>query len=287
MRFAVTVALWLATTVALAVAVPAAWTQLHLVDADGYAAMATEAAGDPALQSAMAADLTTRAMALIAARGAGRYPVDSSQLHAAAAAFTAGPGFPPLFAQANRSAHDWLFDAAGPGQGGDQWVVDVAPMLEDSSIQPLLSGYHVNVPANVAVPVAVSVPASLRRGELSRLAAWGPWLSVGAVAVTGWCALLTLAAARRRGQALTSLGVSALLVGASGYAAIEVGRRRVNDVLNHTAGDVRRIADVMVGRAEAGLHEWLDLTLMAGVGLVVSGVVVAVLGGLRKPASRT
>ena len=118
MRFAAaisTVVLWLATTVGLAVAIPAAWTQLHVIDADGYAAMAQQAAGDPALQSAMAAELTTRAMALIAAHGGGRYPVDGSQVHDAASAFTAGRAFPPLFAQANRAAHGWLFTDPRPG----------------------------------------------------------------------------------------------------------------------------------------------------------------------------
>ena len=76
-------------------------------------------------------------------------------------------------------------------------------------------------------------------------------MSIGAAVVAGVCGLLTLAAARRRGKALTSLGVSALLVGAAGWAGIEVGGRYVNDALNRTTGDIRRIADVMVGHAEA------------------------------------
>jgi predicted lipoprotein with Yx(FWY)xxD motif len=275
--------LWLATTVALAVAVPAAWVQANVVDADGYAAMAQQAAGDPALQSAVAAELTTRAMALIAAHGGGRYPVDSSQVHDAATTFTAGRAFPPLFAQTNRAAHDWLFTDPRPGQNGNQWVVDVAPMLKDASIQQILSSYNVKVPANLAVPLTVSVPSMsepLRQGELSRLSTWGPRVSIGAAALSGFLALLTLVAARRRGKALTSLGVSALLVGAAGWAGIEVGARYTNDALNRTTGNIRQIADVMVGHAEAGLHQWLNLTLVTGAALVVFGVIVAVLGGL-------
>ncbi len=88
MRFASVVLGWLIATLALAVAVPAGWVQLHVVDADGYAALARRAAADPALQSAMAAELTTRAMALIAEHGGGRYPVDGTQVHDAAAAFS-------------------------------------------------------------------------------------------------------------------------------------------------------------------------------------------------------
>jgi hypothetical protein len=278
------VVLWLATTVALAVAIPAAWTQLNLVSEGGYAALAQRAAADPALQSAMAAELTTRAMALIAAHGGGRYPVDSAEVHDVASAFTAGPSFPPLFAQANRAAHGWLFTDPRSGQNANQWVVDVAPMLNDSSFQQVLSSHNVRVPANLTVPLTVSMPSSLRQGQLSRLATWGPWVSIGAVALSGLFALLTLAAARRRGKALTSLGVSALFVGAAGWAGIEAGGRYINDALNRTTGDIRQIAEVMVAHAEADMRQWLNLTLVVGAALVGFGVLVAILGGLGKKA---
>ena len=280
MRFAVTLVFWLVTTVALAVAVPAAWAQMNIVNDGGYATLAQQAAGDPALQSAAAGELSTRAMALIAAHGGGRYPVDGAQVHDAASAFTAGPSFPPLFAQANRAAHQWLFNGAG---SGDSWVVDLAPMLNDSSIRQILSRHNVKVPATLTVPLTVSTTSvSLRQGQLSRLATWDPWVSIGAVALSGVCGLLTLAAAQRRGKALTSLGVSALLVGAAGWAGIELGGRYVNAALNGATGDVRQIAEVMVGRAEASLHQWLDVTLIAGAALVVFGVLVAIVGSVRK-----
>jgi hypothetical protein len=283
-RFAATVVLWLAATLALAAAIPASWAQRNVVSEDGYAALARKAAGDPALQSAMASELTTRAMALIAAHGGENYPVDSSEVHDVASAFTAGRGFPPLFAQANRVAHSWLFTDPRPGQDGNQWVVDVAPMLNDSSFRQILSSHNVKPPAHLTVPLAESMPASLRQGQLSRLATWGPWVSLGAAAGTGLFALLTLAAARHRGKALTSLGVSALLVGAAGWAGIEAGSRHINDALNRTTGNVRQIAEVMVAQAEAGLRQWLNLTLLAGAALVGLGVLLAILGGLTKKA---
>jgi hypothetical protein len=285
-RFATVVVLWLATTVALAVAIPAAWAQMNVINTDGYATMARKAAADPALQSAVAAELTARAMALIAEHGGGRDPVDSSQVHDVATAFTAGPSFPPLFAQANRAAHGWLFTEPRSGQNGNQWVVDVAPMLKDSSFQLILSSYNVKVPANLTVPLTVSVPRPLRQGQLSRLATSGPRVSIGAAALSGFCALLTLVAARRRGKALTSLGISALLVGAAGWAGIEAGGRYINNALNRTTGDIRRIADVMIDHAEASLHHWLNLTLIAGAALVGFGVIVAIVGSVltSKPA---
>jgi hypothetical protein len=280
-RFAATMMLWLAATLALAVAIPASWAQRNVVSEDGYAALARQAAGDPALQSAAASELTTRAMALIAAHGGGRYPVDSSEVHDVASAFTAGREFPPLFAQANTAAHRWLFTANG---SGESWVIDVAPMLKDASMQRILSSHNVKVPATLTVPLTASAPQSLHQGQLSRLSTWGPWVSIGAAGMSGLFALLTLAAARRRGKAVTSLGVSALLVGAAGWAGIEAGGRYINDALNRTTGNVRQIAEVMVDHAEAGLRQWLNLTLLAGAALVGLGVLVAILGGLTKKA---
>jgi len=100
--------------------------------------------------------------------------------------------------------------------------------------------------------------------------------------LAGISALLTLAVARSRGRALAWLGISALLVGAAGWVGIEVAHRRINDTLNDTTGDIRRIADVMVGQASGSMHHWLDLTLAAGGGLVALGVLAALLGSLRK-----
>jgi hypothetical protein len=277
-RFALTLVLWLVATAALVVAVPAAWAQLNIVNENGYATMAQRAAHDPALQAAVAAELTTRTMTLIAEHGGHRPAVDSSQVHDAAAAFTASTSFPPLFGAANRTVHSWLFSEQR--SGSDQWVIDLAPMLKDSSFQQIISTYHVKVPATLKVPLTVSAAQPLHQGQLHRLATWGPWVAIGAAAVAGVCGLLTLAAARRRGKALSGLGVSALLVGGAGWAAVEVGGRYINDALNRTTGDIRRIADVMVGQAEGSLHLWLNLTLVAGVALVVLGVLVAVLGSL-------
>ena len=71
---------------------------------------------------------------------------------------------------------------------------------------------------------------------------------------------------------MAGLGISALLVGAAGWAAIELARYPINDTLNNTTGGIRGIADVMVGQAESSLHDWLDLTLAAGGVLVMLGV---------------
>lgn len=279
MRFIAALLLWLITTVALAAAVPAGWAQRNIVDADGYAALAQQAATDPTLQSAMAAELTDRASALI---NNGGNRVDSGWVRRVASGYTTGSEFPRQFAQANRIAHRWIFTDRVAQSGPDSWVVDVAPMLRDSAFQPLLNRYGVQVPDSVTVPLNVNLPDELRPGRLAALTTWGRWVSLGLAVLTGVGALLTLAAVCQRGKALVSLGVSALLVGAAGYAGIEIGNRYLNDALNHTTANVHEIADVMVGLARDGLHHWLLFTLAAGGAPAVAGIAVTMLGRLLR-----
>ena len=282
MRFVATMFLWLVTTVLLAVAVPTMWVQRNVVSEDGYAALSAAAAHDPKLQRAMASVLAAQIRTFAAENG---YETLNPELvHNVVAAYTGNDGFPGQFAQANRIAHRWMFTDSirAEGGSGDRWLVDIAPMLNDPSIKQTLGDLDLDVPQTLTVPITVPESSALRPGQLRLLSVWGPWVSVGSTILAGISALLMLAAARSRGKALVSLGVSALLVGAGGWAALEMSRRFVDDALNQTAGDIRQIADVMVAQAGLSAHHWLNLTLAAGGVLVVFGVAVSMLGGLRR-----
>jgi hypothetical protein len=274
-RLVATVLCWIIATIGVAVAVPAGWAQRNLIDADGYAALAFSAARDPALQAAVAAELSTQVVAIARKRG---YSVPDGVARGVANGYTAGPSFPDQFADVNRVAHQWLF-ASAARQVGDRWEIDVGPMLSNTSFKQTLSNIGVDVPSSVTVPVT-ETPATVRPGELRPLATWGPWVSVGSAALTALGGFLTLAVARRRGRAFAALGVSALLVGGSGWAALEICRRYIDNALNQTTGNVRTIADAMVTHAEGSLHQWLNLTLAAGGALVVFGVIVTMFGAL-------
>ncbi|WP_210686583.1 hypothetical protein [Mycolicibacterium sp. GESEQ-9] len=282
MRFVMTLFLWVLTTILLAAAVPSAWVQKNIIDQQGYSSFAAGAATDPRLQQAVAGELTTQVQSLAAQNGA---EVDSRRIRAVAGAYTSGPDFPGQFALANQLAHTWMFTDRLSRDENGSWVIDVAPMLADPSFRDTLTGFGVEVPQSLTVPIASSAPDSLRPGILRPLAVWGPWVSVGVTVLAGVFALLTLATARARGKALAALGISALLVGAAGWAGLEAGRRYLNEALNHTSGDIRQIADAMVGHAINSLHQWLNLTLTAGGALVAFGIFVAVLGGLRRKSS--
>lgn len=275
MRFFTAALCWVFATVALAVTLPMTWAQFNLVDAGGYARLAQQAAAYPALQEAVAAELSNQTVRLIHGHG---FNIDPSPVREAAAEYTAGSSFPRQFGQINRDGHAWLLsgDDTGP------WEIDIVPMLSDKAFAQLLSDYNVGLPASMTVPLTPTSTELVRPGGLHRIAVWGPWLSLILVVLTGLCATLTLAAARHRGRALASLGVSALLVGAAGWSGIEVARRYLNQLLNQATGDIRRIADAIAEVAEDSLHQWLNLTLVAGAVLVIFGVAVALAGGLRK-----
>jgi hypothetical protein len=279
-RFVATLLLWLVTTVALAALVPAMWGQKNVVDAGGYSTFAASAAKDPALQQAMANALTTQ---LVTLSDNGGYDISSNLLLGAATTYTRSQAFPGQFATANRIVHRWMFteNAAQTDESG-RWVIDLSPMLADSSFQQTLQDFGIQAPSALTVPLTENAPDELRPGQLRNLARWGPWVSIGAAILTGVLALLTLAAAKARGKALAALGISALIVGAAGWAALEVVRGRINDALSQTTGDIRGVADAMVNHAEGSLHQWLNLTLAAGGVLVVFGVLVSMLGGLRR-----
>ena len=283
MRFVATMFLWLVTTVALAVALPAMWAQRNIVDANGYAAFAQSAAKDPRLQQAMASELTTQMVSL------GFEQRLRPQLRSGA---RGDDGLHPerRFPRAVRAgepyrAHLDVHRRDPPPGRHRRSLADrhLPPMLSDPSLRQTLGNLESRCAGHAGrCPITVSDTAGMQPGQLRQLSTWGPWVSIGAAILTGVLALLTLAAARARGKALAALGVSALLVGAAGWAGLEVARRFVNDALDRTSGDIRQVADAMVNHAEGSMHQWLNLTLAAGGVLVVFGVLVSMLGGLRR-----
>lgn len=283
MRFIATFLFWLVTTVALAVAVPAAWAQQNVVDVDGYGELAQSAAQRPQLQDAMASELATRLTALTAGSG---YEVPKNLMQGATSGYTRSDAFPSQFAIANRLAHRWLFSTTlAQSDSSGRWEIDVSPMLADTSFRQTLQDFGISPPDTLMIPLTENAPDALTPGRLQPLARWGPWVAVGATVLAGVFALLTLATARSRGKALGALGVSALLVGAAGWAALEMARRYISAALDETSGDIRQIADVVVATAQDSAHHWLNLTLAAGAVLVLIGVLGSMLGGARRTRS--
>jgi len=171
-RFVATVFLWLVTTIALVVALPAMWAQRNVVDANGYASFASSAAKDPKLQQAMASELTTQIVRLGSNEG---FDLNPDLVRGVTTAYTQNAGFPGQFAQANRIVHTWMFTDAIRRQEGtdDRWLIDVAPMLSDPSLKQTLGNLNLDVPATLTVPITVPETAGMRPGQLRQLSTWG------------------------------------------------------------------------------------------------------------------
>ena len=131
MRFVAALLFWLVTTAALAVAVPAAWAQQNVVDADGYAALAalggqgSAAAGCDGLRAdhadedadRRAAGTTSTPTWCAAGRRVHREPGVSRPVRAVPTeSRTAGCSPTP---------------SPRPAVRDGRWVIDLAPMLAD------------------------------------------------------------------------------------------------------------------------------------------------------------
>jgi hypothetical protein len=199
---------------------------------------------------------------------------DPAQVRAVADAYAVSSTFPGRFVEVNRTVHRWVFDQPAPDSHGPLQI-DVAPMLRDAFNQQSLRKISAGLPATLYMQLTET--DRLRPGEFHTFARWGRPVAVGASVLAGVFALLTLATARGRGKALASVGISALLIGAAGRAAIGIVGGRLNATLNNTSADMHAMAAAIIAQAEASLHHWLDLTFAVGGGLFVLGVVVAVL----------
>lgn len=281
MRVAATVLMWLVTTVALAVAVPALWAQSNLVDGAGYARLARTAAADPDLQAAMATELAAQVGRLSS-------EAEPAFVSAVAAAYTASSSFPAQFSRANGFAHRWLFtDTVSSSVDSEgRLLIDLAPMLSDPAFAQTMRDYDITVPNSLPIPLADNVSETLRPGSLRVVGMWWPWISVGLAVLAAAGALMTFILARRRGRIMVALGVTGLLVGAAGWLASEVGQRHLVATINENSENFRRIADVVLATARGSMHQWLIVTLIVGGGLVIVGVIVSVLSGLASADER-
>ena len=274
MRTTTAVSFWLMFTSALLVAIPVNWAQHTLVDSNGYAGLARSAAQKPGVREATASLLAERVGAVARDRG---FTGGDGVIQQVASTYTSGPSFPAQFADVNRVAHQYLFTDK-VRQTDQGWQVDVGPMLTDTSFKASLTQLGVSVPDTLTVPVISGAPNQLKPGLLRPLATWGPWVGIATAVLAGVAALLTLVLAKGRGKALAALGVSALLAGGGGWAALAIGRGRVDTALKKTNGDVHTIANALVLQAEDSLQQWLTYTLVAGGVLVAAGVLLTVLG---------
>jgi hypothetical protein len=290
------------------VSVVAVWTRNQVTDTDRYVATVTPLASDPAIQAAIADQitakvfsyidvqgLTTQALDALAERGlpprladqleAFAVPIANgvrSFTHDQVAKVVASDAFADAWVQANRVAHEQLV-AALTGQGGgavtvanDTVSVNLAPFIETVKAWLVAAGFTVaaRIPAVQASFVLFQSPDITRAHAayqlLNTLGIWLPILALVLLAVGVY-----VARDHRRALVAAALGVAAAMVALA--LALAVFRSAYLDavpatVLPHDAAAV--LYDTIVRFLRAGLRTVLVLALVVAGGAFLTGTSV-------------
>lgn len=277
MRFIFAALLWVLTTVALAGTVTAAWTQNRVINEDGYAKLVAPAADDPVVQRAVADELTAQIVALGKKQGT---RVDQSRVADMTTEYTHTAKFRDDFVTVAREAHRWLFTYSTIAQRDSQgrWQIDLAPMAR-TLVPP---GMGLKVPDTLQASITDEALGPLAPGRLASLTRFGPiavWVGVG---LTLLLAGMMQLAVRRTTKGIVALGISTLLVGATGWAALEVGLSHAKRPLARLTEEAREVADAVLHQAVGNAHQWLSVTMIAGVLVIIAGIAAGALGSLLR-----
>ncbi|WP_346960227.1 hypothetical protein [uncultured Arthrobacter sp.] len=266
-----------------AVAVPAMWVDRNIVQEDGFVALSAPLGKDPAFQRRLA----TAAVNGIAF-GDQQIPdalaaVVKPILQDAAQSLTSMPGYSDAWAETLRKSHRLSFadprTLPADANGTTSLTLDVAPLVglvvkRISEASP--------VPLKAPAEVRIAIGQSDQRQLIERVSAYAPMGS--AVAVGSAIAfLLALVAARRKWTVLAGIGVGALILA----GVWKLGADTAGTILQG-AGSGNDVAEIFkrefVTASTAGFGQWIVAALVAGVLLLVSGLVLRVAGARRTAA---
>ena len=265
----------LVVSVLLPLTLAARWADDTVADTDGYVAVADEVVADPAVQAALADQLTTQVVGQVPATGVGT--VDTGVrgiVEGAVQQAVASDTFASVWSQANRTAHSTVL-ALLQGEtsrvtldDSGQVVLELGAVADAVTARIVESGL---VSADAIPTFDTSVPLfqssaldDARTGyeALTLVATWAPWVALAVL-------VLALALAYSRGLVLLWVGVlsavgTGLLMAALGLlserATLAVTSPSVSPAL------VGSITDVFTESAQHALR----------TGLVVSGALVVV-----------
>lgn len=258
----------LVAVVALAVALPAAWTSTYVEDEEGFVSLSRDVTGTAAVRDSAAALVADR---LVEQAGLPSQVAESGRrlLEEAADRALADRRVAAAWEETLRRTHAALLEDPAAGSAPSTVPLDLAPL---AALVADRSDGLVQAPDQLVVEVAGGPSGtSLRAVDAS------PRLALGAGAVAAVAAAVALLAARRRSVVLVWLGVgAAVAAGADAALARLVRDRAVSD-----AGASGLQADLLRALADVGVTSfdgWLVWTALGGAVAVVLGVVGALVG---------
>jgi len=289
--------------------VASVWASSELSDTEQYVETVAPLADDPAVQDALAAEITTtifenldveeltsEALATIAAqpdvppRVAAALPALATPIANGVQSFTrdqvdsllASPQFAQLWAEVNRVAHEQVVKLLEGNQGGAVSAQDgtitlnLAPIIEEVKTRLVAEGFDLanNIPAvDKSFVLAESDAITDAQGFYSLLNTLGVWLPIIALAL--FAVGVALARDRRRALLKGGLGIAAAMVVLG--VALTLARMWYVETTP---------ADVLTAEAAGGVFDTLVRFLRTGLRAVaVLGLVVALAAFLTGPST--
>jgi hypothetical protein len=264
-----------------AVAIPAIWADRHIVQEEGFVALAAPLGQNADFQQRLA-------VATVGTIDTGTIPdalagLVKPVLETAAGNLTGLPGYPAAWEETLRKSHRLSFaDPASLPPEADtasSLTLDVAPLVALATEE---LSRATGLPLDPPEQTLISFGQSDQRQLIERLSAYAPLgypLAVGA----GIAFALALVAARRRWSVLVSVGFGALVLAALWTLASQAVR---NAALGTASGNgvADMFKDAFVGAASASFGSWVMGTLIVGGVLLVAGIVTRVASpGQRRP----
>lgn len=271
------------------VALPGAWIERNLVQADGFVELAGPLGADPGFQTQLTDALATEATA------AAELPpaiagIIEPLIADAAASVAALPGYPAAWDDTLRRSHELSFPTdvnLSSGVESPQPVrLDLTPVVS-LALQEVGSGIGLEVPEPAETLIEIG-PAEQQAslGQLAAVSGLWPFLLIAA----GISALLALVVARRRGTTLALLGVGTAVLGglywlASGAAPGAVEQLRVQNAATESP-IAALFREGLVARAVEDAQPLALAVVGVGVVCFVVGVAARLLGGGRRRAQQ-
>lgn len=264
------------------VAVPANWAKREVLDRDRFTALMEPLGRDPAVQDAMAQEISQQVQRLLTEQGDATPPLNSITPYVTS--YTRSPQFPAAFTQAVGQVHTWLLvePTADQRMGGATTAeIDLAPMIRDVASA---NGVKVTVPDRVTIDLSGT-------GANRDLFRAGRYASVAdTVRQVAWiapltaivAAILALLAAHRRGFLIFYLGLGIAVaagvtwmlgVAAPSYLSGQGGSGALSPA----------VLDAAIAQIDKSLSPWILVEAAVGGALALVGLIF---GGLGAVADR-
>lgn len=279
------VRLWLArllallVVLALPVALLSAWAEVTVSDTDHYVDTVAPLADDEAVQDAVEERLEIAALAALARQHPALADTASTLLRPLVVEVVRSDAFPPLWAAANRSAHESMLALLEDTNGDDRVAVDLGPVvdtvwtgLSDEGLPVSSGGPGLSVSFTL-LQVSELEKARTAYAVLDTLGLWLP-------ALVALVALLALVISPRRRGILAILGWGALIVAGVLFVALRLARGQLVDGVRATDAD---LAAAVFDRVAADLDLWILVTAGVGAVLVLLHAATRRIGRSRTP----